>query len=92
MQKNCEEKQIDYDEKLLQENGYAQTKWVAEQVLRKGIQQGLPITIYRIGKVLVFIFYLYFVFLRYYCFLVQLIFQKSKNIDFELVCKTKSIF
>ena len=65
MQKNCEEKQIDYDEKLLQENGYAQTKWVAEQVLRQGIQQGLPITIYRIGK------NLFFPFQCFYCILVQ---------------------
>ena len=38
----------------MQENGYAQTKWVAEQVLRKGIQQGLPITIYRIGFFLIY--------------------------------------
>merc|ERR1739838_300689 len=46
-QQNCKEEQIDYDKRLLKENGYAQTKWVAEQILRKGISQGLPITIYR---------------------------------------------
>jgi len=32
------------------DNGYAQSKWTAEQILYKAIDQGLPVTIYRIGK------------------------------------------
>jgi len=47
----CEEKPLEYDEQLLKENGYSQSKWVAEQILRKGVSQGLPITIYRMGNI-----------------------------------------
>lgn len=31
-------------------NGYLQTRWVAEQIVRLAMQRGLPATIYRIGS------------------------------------------
>lgn len=33
-------------------NGYSQSKWVAEQLMIKGQQAGLPIVIYRLGRIL----------------------------------------
>lgn len=31
-------------------DGYSQTKWVAEQLVRRARQRGIPVTIYRLGK------------------------------------------
>ena len=32
------------------EDGYSQSKWVAEQLVRKAMDRGLPAAIYRLGK------------------------------------------
>ena len=32
------------------EDGYSQTKWVAEQLVMKAMAAGLPTAIYRLGK------------------------------------------
>jgi thioester reductase-like protein len=31
-------------------DGYSQTKWVAEQIVQKAGQRGIPVTIYRLGN------------------------------------------
>jgi thioester reductase-like protein len=33
-------------------NGYAQSKWVAEKMMREASQRGLPVSIYRVGDVI----------------------------------------
>jgi thioester reductase-like protein len=32
-------------------NGYSQSKWVAEQLMRQGLERGIPVTIYRPGMI-----------------------------------------
>ena len=38
----------DYHTKLT--DGYSQSKWVAEQLISRAGQKGLPVVIYRLGK------------------------------------------
>ncbi|KAK3605427.1 hypothetical protein CHS0354_007509 [Potamilus streckersoni] len=48
--KDCSEDDecLDYHTKLM--DGYSQSKWVAEQLVRQAGKRGLPITIYRLGN------------------------------------------
>nr|CAB3237767.1 N-(5-amino-5-carboxypentanoyl)-L-cysteinyl-D-valine synthase-like [Phallusia mammillata] len=48
---NCKESPVPHDTALALPNGYSQSKWVAEGILLKGLEQGLPVTIYRIGNI-----------------------------------------
>ncbi|XP_078489689.1 uncharacterized protein LOC100175381 [Ciona intestinalis] len=47
----CKEEPTTEEDGKLLTGGYAQTKWVAEKLLLKAKDQGLPITIYRIGNI-----------------------------------------
>ena len=40
-------------------DGYAQSKWVAEQLVLRAIETGLPAAIYRLGRVLLSDFLVY---------------------------------
>ena len=48
--KNCSETDntADYHSQL--QDGYSQSKWVAEQLVHRAGQRGVPVTIYRLGN------------------------------------------
>jgi thioester reductase-like protein len=40
---------LDYHAQLT--DGYSQSKWVAEQLTNRAAKRGLPVTVYRLGKI-----------------------------------------
>ena len=48
--KDCSETDDTADYHSLLHDGYSQSKWVAEQLVCRAGQRGLPVTVYRLGK------------------------------------------
>lgn len=49
--KNCSEDDNIEDNHTELNDGYSQSKWVAEQLISRAGQKGLPVVIYRLGNI-----------------------------------------
>ena len=55
-EKDCVEDADMYQYPQRLEDGYSQSKWVAEQLVRLAMDRGLPAAIYRLGRVECWVF------------------------------------